>query len=63
MGSRRGIGGVLFAGRGGEFAPSVFLAGGGGGFEGPVEVGVGDPPNLGVADINEASAATRPGPL
>jgi hypothetical protein len=59
----------LFVGKGGEFPSSVvgfveiFLVGGGGGFEGPVEVGVGEPPNLGV-DINEAAAAaTRPGPL
>jgi len=41
----------------------TFLAGGGGGFGGPVEAGVGEPPNLGL-DINEAAAAaTRPGPL
>lgn len=65
--SRRCTGGGLFEGRGGELPSSVvgfveaFLAGGGGGFEGPVEVG--KPPNLGV-DINEAAAAaTRPGPL
>ena len=59
----------MFEGRGGEFPSSVigfvkaFLAGGGGGFEGPVKVEVGEPPNLGL-DINEAAAAaTRPGPL
>ena len=39
-----------------------FLAGGGGGLGGPVELGVGEPPNLGL-DMNEAAAAaTRPGP-
>lgn len=61
--------GSLSAGRGGEFeSPAArfvgaFLAGGSGGFGGPVEVGVGEPPNLGL-DINEAAvAATRPGPL
>lgn len=64
--SRRCTGG-LFAGRGGEFESSAvgftaFLAGGGG-FGGPVEERVGEPPNLGL-DINEAAAAaTRPGPL
>ena len=66
-GSRRCAGG-LFADRG-EFESSALafiealLAGGGGGFGGPVEVGVGEPPNLGL-DISEAAAAaTRPGPL
>lgn len=58
----------MFA-RGGEFESSAaefvegFLAGGWGGFGGPVEVGVGEPLNLGL-DINEAAAAaTRPGAL
>lgn len=65
--SWRCIGG-LFAGGGGEFESSAvefptFLVGGGGGFGGPVEERVGEPPNLGL-DINEAAAAaTRPGPL
>lgn len=65
--SRRCTGGLL-PGRGGEFESSAvgfiaFLAGGSGGFGGPVEEGVGEPPNLGL-DINEAvAAATRPGPL
>ena len=69
VGSRRCTGGGLFAGRDGEFPASAvgfvkaFLAGGGGGFGVPVEIGVGEPPNLGL-DINEAAAAaTRPGPL
>lgn len=61
VGSRRCTGGLL-AGGGGEFeSPAVegFL---GGGFGGPVEVEVGEPPNLGW-DIREAAAAaTRPGP-
>lgn len=69
MGSRRCIGG-LFPGRGGEFPSSAsvvrfvetLLVGGAGGFVGPVKLGLGEPPNLGV-DINEAAAAaTRPGP-
>ena len=65
--SRRCTGGLL-AGRGGECESSAvgfitFLAGGGGGFGGPVEERVGEPLNLGL-DINEAvAAATRPGPL
>lgn len=59
----------MFAGKEGEPESLAvdfvegFLVGGGGGFGGPVEVGVGEPPNLGL-DINEAAAAaTRPGPL
>jgi hypothetical protein len=69
VGSRRWTGGGLFAGRGGEFLSSVvgfaetLLAGGGGGFEGPLKAGVGEPPNLGVVINDAAAAATRPGPL